>query len=294
MARRKESQFRKWAIGLGLPALMFSIGMGLMGWVSFWVGVAFVYGALFWLGADWWKLSRTKRRRYIGTAVTGLVMAVLGYLVFRPAPLLAIVEIVGSEYSAGQVAGGITWGPGLGDLRVTLSNESDRDYNDLDIVLEVGQDQSELPQIIEIAQLSTIPNVSFTTQPFSSKHVHLTLFDLKTTMQVEALGTYGSSPESLLGKNEKGESKNIPITPPSNEQLPSPRFRILCDKLPKHMDLKLIAAVAITNPPTLTGLLPTQLFAPFRSPSCVRVRIEYNASNRPISIHGDCYGANAP
>lgn len=293
--QKNQTGVREWLIGLGVPALLCGSGVALMGWISFSFGVVLVYVAFACLWIDWWKLNRTKGRRTTGSIATLVLIAGFSCIVFRPAPLSVSVYVAGTGYSNGQVAGGITWGSGEGDIRVTLLNPTDRDYADMDIILDVGQNQLELPQIMEIAQLSTIPNISFTSQPFPLNHVHLTEFNLKQPMQVQGLGVSrglsGPNPRYLSGKDAKGNSVEIPII--GNSETPSPSFRIQFDKLPKHTELKLIAAVAITNPPDFNGNLPKQLFAVFQAPSCIKVSGSYKVLNRPIKIDDSCHPLGA-
>lgn len=259
---------------------------------SFWFGAFLFYFGMALLLAGLAHLFKRMLPRIIGVLAIALITAVLTSIVFRPAPLSEKVYLAGSGYSGGQVAAGITWGSGEGDLRVTLTNPTGRDYSGLDLTLQVGQDnQRELPQIMAISQLSSVPGVSFTSQPFPMNHVHLSILDLRQAMKLKGIGIgsgqQGISPRYLYGTNPRGIPLKVPTI--SSPEEPSPSFRIQVSKLPEHTTLKIIAAVAITNPPDLKGHPPKRLFAPFHAPGCVMITGSYTVLNRPIRVKDSCH-----
>src|SRR5690349_11845517 len=69
-------------------------------------------------------------------AVLGLVlMAVLRFMVLVPAELSIMIHYSPDPHASGDESLGIRWRPEFGQLEVTISNHSPRDFTDLDIVL---------------------------------------------------------------------------------------------------------------------------------------------------------------
>ena len=129
-----------------------------MGAVSFWwiagQGYVFVLVALAEIWLD--PLFRKKLLRPILSlgVMAGCIWFTLA-VVFVAAPLRINAVCHSSHYPSGTELDGIKWQPYFSDLRFIVSNDSDADYEDLDIELKPDM------AVADIKQEDDTPNVSF-------------------------------------------------------------------------------------------------------------------------------------
>jgi len=122
-------------IGLYVSPVLLGIGVGLMGYGLFWPGVSFVLIAIaLWLNGS---LHDEKLPSNIKTivviALTVGTLWFLRFIVFSPAPLC--MELVShlADYPNGAHVEGIEWKDGMSELRISIVNQSNHSYDDVNI-----------------------------------------------------------------------------------------------------------------------------------------------------------------
>jgi hypothetical protein len=252
-----QESVREWIVALGLPALGVAMGLGVMGYANYWGGVILVYIAVGFLIADLWWVRFPALVRSIGTLVGIGCLVFFTTQVFAPAPLKVQVNVYSTAgYLPNQA--GIRWNPQFGDLRIEISNPTERDYDNIDLTFEAGDLGGAV--IMQMRQLSALPGVNL-------------------------LADTASEPQPFKAAWLMGWSHHRKIKIPliSTEQQPTRRYRILCAKLPRKAIINLIGSIAILNS-SRNGILPKQLFAKFHQPSDMRIVGGYIASNKPMWI----------
>ena len=148
----------KWLRTAGIGAEFFGWGgLLLAGW--FWPGVAFIYAGFLLLAIDVWLepgLQRSLLWR-IGI-VTILLLFTTAFslgIVFVKAPLDVSAFVTAAEYPTGTSIAGIPWKPQFTELQVRIDNPSDRNYEDVNLLIRP------MSAIVAIAQVTSVPNVSF-------------------------------------------------------------------------------------------------------------------------------------
>jgi hypothetical protein len=280
MARAgKKSEMREWIVGLGLPGLCLGLGFGFMGILNFTLGVIVSYGAFLFLVWDWMRLTRRKPVvKFIGCIVMAVIIAWFSWFVFRPSPLLIEIQQVGTGYS-GEAAG-IQWLPDFGEIRIRLTNSTDRDYEDLDVDFESGV------EIMQMAQVSNWADVTFQPSPPKPGEILLNPFEVKKPFEPSGATADEGGISGLEGRDpHTGESSKLPVIPSANR--PSSGYRIQCSKLPKHATLEFVAAIARLNPP-IAGQLPGILFARLGSVKCMRLTGSYKSYNKELKVESLC------
>jgi hypothetical protein len=211
----------RWAEVAGIG----SIGIGGAGIVtiSFWWGVGFVYAGIaalllsLWLERFWFK--------WVGIAILLTLGTIFSCgVTFRNAPLVSDAMVESSNYEPGVTVSGITWDPNYTYLRVNLNNDTDLDFDGLDLTLE-----PDVP-IAQIHLLNEIPN--------------LTLHGDVTKETANLPGALVES-QSFSASGPDGKMMDIPM-----RQIAAPTWRIQCPKLSPHTSIELAIAVADVDPNT--------------------------------------------
>ena len=251
MADPAEPITRNWLVSLGVPSLVLSFGLGLMGILNFWWGVAISYLTIAWLGFDFYRSSRTTKGRWLrGIIILGLIVA-LSIYVFRPRPLDTELRLVGTGYTPGQVMG-IDWQAEFGDVRIKLGNPTDYDYASIDAVLDVDGHS-----VVKVAQITSLDGVM--------------------------LFPESDNPSPVIiaeGTDREGKQVRLPII---GRSVFTSRYRIRCETIPRRSELLLVAAIGVKNP-MVRGKMPERVFAPFTPPKYMLLQVKYKASNKPLSL----------
>jgi hypothetical protein len=150
--------FFQWLRSASIAAELFGWGgLLLTGW--FWSGVDFIYGGFFLLAVDLWvepRLHRKSALRASGVLAIAILAASFSWgIVFVNAPLPISTFVTNAEYPAGTSIAGISWKPQFTELQVWIDNPTERNYEDLNLVIRP------LLPVAAIAQLTDVPNVSF-------------------------------------------------------------------------------------------------------------------------------------
>jgi hypothetical protein len=232
-------------------------GVALAGFQHFWIGLYLWTAAAIYLPIGWIYTMRDRNRwvRFgVAAALLLCLLCVPGWLLVLAAPLGIEIAVLGSEYPANAIIGGITWQPDFGDVRISLSNRTDRDYEDLDLTFDAGD-----ANVMAMAQVTSIPNFSvFATIETPKPHV------------------------ILGGADRQGRSVRMPII--ASGPQPSPWYRIRLSNLPRHTTLEIVAALAIFNQPEGGECCPDKLFAPFHRPIGLRLYGSYKSLKKPFEI----------
>jgi hypothetical protein len=212
----KARMFLRW---LG-PALLALFGLGgplVTAPQYFWWWAVGFYVALLVMALD----VVTERWRWLIKSAALMVPAVLALvftygIVLAKAPLdIRVYAFVGAR--TGSRLGGIAWRDEFADVRVTLDNGSEHNYEDLDVSVMVPE-----LAIINVAQVGRFPLTGVSiVQDGSRFDVNSTSTDAKGSKRVEEMVFMGTV--------------NVP-------------YRILIEKLPKHTAVGFTVAVADASP----------------------------------------------
>jgi hypothetical protein len=144
---------------------------------------------------------------------------------------------------------GFKWMPETTDVRLTLTNGTESDFENLD--LKFGSDLLTMT----VLQITRIPNVSFIPQD-----------DGKLKLPSAA----------SIGKDASGKSVIIPTAPSSpNALILSSYYRLLCDRLPQGEKLQLVLPSRATNP---WNGNPNEYFTHKRDATFITVKGEFFAN----------------
>jgi hypothetical protein len=123
------------------------------------------------------------------------------------------------DYEPGTDVGGIKWSALYSDLRVTLTNPMEEDYEDLDFTITTDL------KIVRVAQLSGIPNVTFFVGP----------------NKIPPVWPTGK-------KDANGNDLYQPMTPSPGAPQTAKTYRVRCDKMPRRSKLELVIALMGSRP----------------------------------------------
>jgi hypothetical protein len=194
---------------------------------SFTVGVCLIYGGglicLIELLFNPWTRQYSIWDRFIGiTTVLCLLTMFSEEIVFINAPLDTMATIHRVSYAPGTIIAGIKWRPEFADLRLSLINNTDNDYKEVDIYVEPDE------PIVLIGQLSNVLGVSF-------------IGDLTKEQTLVGEATFGPPSLNLFG--EAGHLLTVPINVPMT-QASAPRYRVRCQSIIKKSGIELVLAIA--------------------------------------------------
>jgi hypothetical protein len=160
MEEEREPLYRRWAIALGIPSLVFGTGFVMMMSTSFWLGVVIAYFGAGWFLIDWGLVSykeHTLKRVVVGFFPTALA-ALITWVAFRPAPLAIDIYPVDANYEEGSVVAGIKWKSRYSDIRVSLGNGSSTSYTNIEITLRTDQMIAGVGSTNPISQCQSAPD----------------------------------------------------------------------------------------------------------------------------------------
>jgi hypothetical protein len=209
----------RWAETGGFASIGFG-GVGLMT-VNFSLSVSLVYFGLITLLISLY-FEHFGSYRWTKWILAGCVLVVGVYfssvVTFRRAPIDVTANTISSKFPLGTVIGGIEWQPEFAYLRVSINNETDLDFENVDLVLEADV------SIVAIGKISDSPEVTF--------HGDIT----KETVDIG--GVFVRSPSIQLNFPD-GHNVDVPA-----RQLSAPRYRVQCQKIPKNTSVDLVLALA--------------------------------------------------
>jgi len=240
-----------WAIGAGT---FLGVGASLMP-VTFWYSVALVYiGLGVILVGLWFERFNLWLRSICMLGALGTVALFTFGFVLKPAPPLeADSRMVAGEYPDGTLIGGLTWTPGLRDLRVKVRNPTDDDYQDLDFTI-----RPDFPKvyITGIGQVSEIAGVTFLTNnereaQEAPNGVPSIVFDSTTGHTLKDGWAFKTVP--MIGQNTIK-----PLRPRPNHH------RVRCEKLPHRTTLEITMAIRSEDMPEAGKIVNVWLRGEYR------------------------------
>jgi len=211
--------FLRYIRGTGIIALLLG-GIGLI-MTYFELSVALVYFGLLLLGIDIYfepTLKRHKLIHSIGLGIVGpAILLFTSFIVFVPGHLDIHIMSDVYNYPDGTIINGIKWTNSYAEVRINLSNPTDRDYKDLDLIIDNSL------KILEIGQITNIPEVRF--ERITPFHIFGPVFGIS-----------------------KGSNGNETTNPLTFIHITS-KYRIWCSVLPRYSNIELVLAVGDENQP---------------------------------------------
>jgi hypothetical protein len=189
--------------------------------IFFWFGVSCVYVGFFCLMAEAiWEprlLQSPCQFQVVALAAVWIGAAVFTIAFVGRAEPLNIDAVANlGNYPDGSSVDGISWKPGMSELRVLIANPTDEDFEGVD--LHVKPDQ----WVREVVQVGKAPNLSITTDDPSFAIPHMRGPDGKDIAITHMGASYG--------------------------------FRIICDKLPRKSRIEILAATGVPAYPGIDGV----------------------------------------
>ena len=123
--------------------------MILAGQNFFWAGVGLCILAWLFFIVDWFRVSRGMPNitKFFGTLVPNILLILVIWIAIRPAPLEISFDAPNMDYSEGSDLHGIKWISQYSELRITLANRTDNEYDNVDVFISTN---------ISIAQIVTV------------------------------------------------------------------------------------------------------------------------------------------
>ena len=140
----------------GIGSFFFGLGtLFVAGW--YWVGVGLIYATFLLIAADlWFEPTLNLLWRVLGILVVCLGIIAFSFVfVFVSAELPVAAYMTDGEYADGTDISGIAWKTQFTEVDVQFTNDTDRVYEDLNIVVRPTE------AIAAIAQSTNVPGVSF-------------------------------------------------------------------------------------------------------------------------------------
>ena len=261
---------RAWLIRLAIPSLAYAAGLAVLG-IQFGLGILIAALSAGWFFLDWWFVDSRGLgwpvRLFVSTFPAAL-LGLVGWLWFRPAPINLSFEVTPGPYATGTTVAGIKFTDKESDLRVYLSNDTDADYENLDVKISTNT------AIVAGA----------------------TEYDLgKCTFEVASVLANASVRLTL----PNGKSFMAPV-PLKGGYVAGPWIQVRCDKLARRSKIEVIVATANANPIqnskqfrfSQEGLAPTEESGPPRgaekersAPKWITIQGSYVAFSRERDIN---------
>ncbi len=244
------NSLREWGIKIGLPALFYGLGLTMMfgGPSVFWYGVAVAVFASIWFAWDWYIISKSygMLRRVSGNMLTSITILIVGWLVFRAAPLPIYIEANVNPYIQGELNHDIIWDDWYSEAIVRVKNDTNYPYSNIDLTISTD---------LEIAKAVT---------------------EYKYSSCV-------SKPDKDIEFRVEGEVKKkkvvLPMSPMTGQPSFAPAYRITCEKLIPKSEIRIEIAIVHLNP-IIDRQWPKSLVSNKTLPKIVNVEGSYEAYNR--------------
>jgi hypothetical protein len=145
-----------WCRGIGLFGVLCG-GLGVMQPQFFWLSVGLVFAGLLLFAVDlYFESGISKNIKIIGCSLIVVIMALFAErVVFVPAPLPLNTLVSDFDYTPNLGPAGIAWSPFFTELDLIVTNPTDQNYDNLDVLV-----RPDTP-IAAIKQLSSLTDVSF-------------------------------------------------------------------------------------------------------------------------------------
>lgn len=178
-------------------------------------------------------------------------------IVFVHAPLKLTARVSGGYYADHTNIAGIDWNVQFSELRIDLTNNTDIDYESLDLTIN-PHTPIYSSWVAGVSQFSNVPETTFILNPLN--------------MNVTG---HGVDPKTAM-----------PFDVPFTSGAFAGGFRMLCKKLPKHSTMQIVVALSNGVPPPL-WVMGTRK----KIPTNVLIKGSYSARwrDRDISVDAEVF-----
>lgn len=206
----KRHPMLNWIIKAGIGSECFGWGALLLaGW--FWPAAILIYAGFALFAIDAWCEPELKDKTFWRVVILLVICsfaATFSYgIVFVKAPLGVSALMTDATYPAGTQISGIAWRPEFTEVQVWINNDTDKNYDDLNLVLRP------VSAIASIGQASTLPGISFEEKNHESVRLMAGQINQMSAIPLALLATDGG-------------------------------YRVRCQHLPSHSTLEITLALA--------------------------------------------------
>ena len=173
--------------------------------------------------------------------------------VSRPYSLIVDIHYRPDPYPEGATVDGLVWGSDMVDVRFTLENSTNRDYEDVDLTLATDLDILGASQTDGVTKVQLSPQID-PNDPVKDAYI--------TT---------------------KDANGNVRIFPNTQIARHISVYRLRCDKFAKRSMVQL-AMQALKANPVVNGVFPQRFYAPRTIPTWVSVRGTYSVLGREHDV----------
>jgi len=282
-----RSRAAKYAVKIGLPLVLIGIGISLFFTPNFWTGVI-IFCIGIWLAtrdiARQPFVRRLKRRDkiFLRIAYVAAVLAFAWWL-FRPVQVELQASSNVPTYGEGTDVSGIHWTKEYSDLRLSVRNNSDLDYDNLDIAVTTDETFVDLRQTSGLASCTIAPEGEpfFVTSQRMVGGMPIGPGKMAGGVPIGPADTSGQN-YTVIAVDKTG--RIISISGGVNQT-----YRIRCEKFPAHNVNTFVAALGIINP-IIHGQFPNGLLYALPKPATrFSARINFTTSGRPRTVAiSDC------
>lgn len=253
----------------GWPLALLGIGVGLFFTPYFWMGISLsILGGVL-LAVDVWKEvvvpAHTRGSKIIFTAACLTVLSSFSFWLFRPVPLILRAVSTVPEYSIGSNIDGIYWEEEYSEMRLTIRNPSETDYENFDVEISTDLTIEGLQKTDGLASCTIAP-VGETFQ---------------ATRQTMA-GGKPVGPAVMDDPNYKAIAIDKNGSPVAFSGGTSPSYRIRCDRFPANSRSSFVAALSVRNP-FVKNKYPEKLYAAPRAAMWCTAKAKFSTLGRPRS-----------
>jgi hypothetical protein len=233
--QESPNRFVAYLRATGFASFALAIGAILME-EYFWWFVAFVYVGLTIAAIDCAKERTLGRSRYVWAGLFLFIIGGFSYgIVWGGVKPELKASWVVGNYADGSDVHGFLWKNGWSDLRVFVDNKEDVDLKDVDIEFKVDKGVAAVKQIGDLCSIAS-----------------------------------GNSITDVIGTDQRtGNQIHFPLGPSQHP------YRILCAKIPAHIQLQIVVAIGAADYPNSTQKV---------RPEEVDFHARYKARMRPYDI----------
>jgi len=248
----------KYLRGIGIIGLLLG-GRGIVFTtpILFWWAAGFLWlGLLAWAADVWFEPNIGRWLRWVGMALIVLLCSAFTFgIAFYPARLQVVATSHEGKYKSGEVIYGITWDDAMSELRIDITNPTNRDYDRLDLTITPNKLIRDQKQFTAIPYVHLVP---------LGKHFHFNYTD------------------------KTGQITQEENSPPKAYSA----VRLLCDRLPSKLSIGIVIAVSELSPEAAKLISPSGLSILSYDPKTDKIWLRSRATS--VSMVGEFTVAYRP